>query len=86
MALAYAYAEGDGPEPDELIAGRLVDRFGAAAVYGRPLGYGELKRMLTAENIVNAYRARDASANWAQWATENPELNRLLNEAMSDGD
>jgi len=46
---------------------------------------GEITRMIAAENIVNAYRSRDAyrvdgEPNWAQWAERNPSLARILNE------
>ena len=83
MARAYLYADGDGPEPRELDAMRAIRAFGAEAVWGRPLGVGEIRRMVVAENIVQAYRARAAhSDGWAAWASANPDANRLLNLAM----
>ena len=83
MARAYAYADGDGPEPRELDALRAIRAFGAEAVWGRPIGVGEIKRMVLADNIVQAYRGRLAHADgWAAWASENPEANSLLNLAM----
>ena len=53
-------------------------KFGAVTVYGRPLGYGEINRMQVAENIINAYRSRAASGNWATWIKSNPELHDML--------
>jgi hypothetical protein len=57
---------------------RYVDRFGAQAVFGRTPGAGELKSMIIAENIVNAYNSRANAGNWAEWAGENPDLNAWL--------
>lgn len=45
--------------------------------------------MSAAERIVRAYRARMASDNWVQWAKDNEDDARLLNQAMKaaiDGD
>ena len=81
MAAAYAYADG-GQMPAEIRLLREVDRFGAQAVFGRTLGAKEIRRMMIAENIVNAYRARAASENWAAWETDNPQVAALLNAAM----
>lgn len=68
--------------PRELYMLEYIDRFGATNVLGRPLGYGEIQRMVIAENIVRAYNARKASDNWAVWAQKNREANRLLEQAM----
>ena len=81
MAAAYAYADG-GQMPAELRLLHEIDRFGAQAVFGRPLGAGEMRRMMIAETIVNLYRARAAAENWAAWETANPELAALLNAAL----
>jgi hypothetical protein len=54
-----------------------IDRFGLG-VLGRAPGAGELKRMVTAENIVKAYRERERAENWAAWAKDNPELAKAL--------
>lgn len=37
--------------------------------------------MIVAENIVNAYKMRQPSTNWATWAMEHRELAALLAEA-----
>jgi hypothetical protein len=50
------------------MAGRLINRFGAQAVYGRALGYGEMRRILLAENVervAQRFLAKD-SAKWFQ--------------------
>jgi hypothetical protein len=86
MARAYAYAEGDGPEPWELTQLRAIDRFGAQAVMGRCLSVGEIRRMTVAQSIVGAYQARAKAENWADWARRNPDLSSLLNAAMPKDD
>jgi len=80
-AAAYAYADG-GPISREMLLLSYIDRFGVPAVMGRDyLGAGELRRMVTAENIVEAYHARLATNDWAEWAKANKSMSRLLNEA-----
>jgi hypothetical protein len=67
------------PEIDLL---QRIDRFGVAAILGRPtLYYKELNRLIYAENLVAAYRLRAKAANWGTWADENPTLDRMLIEA-----
>jgi len=83
---AYAYAQGDGPLSDELLAGQLITRFGAQAVYGRSLGYGELRRIWYAEAVVSAYHERARASDWVAWAQQNPQLNSLLLSAMNPYD
>jgi hypothetical protein len=82
MARAYAYAEGDGPEPRELAQLKAINRFGAEAVMGRPLGVGEIRRMTTAEAIVGGYQQRARAESWASWASAHPESSALLILAM----
>jgi hypothetical protein len=83
MARAYLYAEGDGPEPKELDALRAIGVFGAEAVWGRPIGVGEMRRMMAADAIVRAHMGRAKhKEGWAAWAAANPEQNALLNAAM----
>ena len=87
MAAAYLYAEGDGPCPREIEVGMHVETFGAAAVLGRVMGAGELRRIAAAKNVVRAYQSRkyyrDAGGNenWAQWTNQHPDLARILNAA-----
>lgn len=89
MARAYRHAaEQDGPALPELEALRMIDRFGAQAVFGRILSVREMRMMSLAERIVRAYHDRDAyrdadkNKNWAEWAAKNPTEFRLLNVAM----
>ena len=88
MAAAYAFADGGPtpeepvPAPEELVLLGYLDRFGVQAVMGRALGAGEIRRMTVAENIVKWYRERQASSNWASWATDNPDSSQVLLEAQ----
>ena len=82
MAAAYAYADGGHPAPPELRLLREIDRFGAQAVFGRPLAAREMRQMMVAEGIVHAYRARATAENWAAWEMASPELAALLNAAL----
>ena len=81
MAAAYAYADG-GPISNELLLLQYSDRFGAQAVIGSPVGAGELKRMIAAENVISAYQERARNKNWATWAKENPNKAALLEIAL----
>ena len=83
MALAWAYASGDGPEPYELEMLRAVDRFGGQAVFGRVLGRGEMLRMSVAEAIVRGRQSMMASSSWAEWTKDNPGLAQLLDDART---
>jgi len=77
MSSAYAYAEG-GDVTDELVLGWAVSKYGAQAVYGRILSFHEIRMMDLAENVFKAYREREASENWAEWADKNRAKARLL--------
>ena len=87
MAAAYLYAEGSGPCPKEIEIGMHVETFGAAAVLGRVMGAGELRRITAARNVVRAYqsrkyyRDRDVNENWVEWTREHPDLSRILDAA-----
>jgi len=37
-----------------------------------------MRRMSVVENTINAYRNRSRSDNWAKWASDNPEQQRLI--------
>jgi hypothetical protein len=56
---------------------RYIDRFGLG-VLGRQAGAGELRRMATAERVVNAYQARARAGDWVKWSKDYPESARLL--------
>jgi hypothetical protein len=80
-AAAYSYAAGGSP-PYEVILSGYLDRFGGALnVLGRPLGVGEIRRMVTCENIINAYREQNSSSNMVEWTASNPEKADMLNKA-----
>lgn len=52
------------------------------AIMARPvLYYGEIRRMMHAENIVRAYSSRAQAENWVAWARANPGLAEILHEA-----
>jgi len=36
------------------------------------------------ENVINAYRARAASGNWAEWAEKNEDASILLNSIAKE--
>jgi len=86
---AYQYAAGiknaDGipsPQPKELLLLSYVDRFGVEAVTGNKiLSFGTARRMIIAENIVEAYRDRKRAENWGEWAEKNPSASALLKQA-----
>lgn len=81
MAAAYAYADGGRLSP-EIEALKMIDRFGAQAVYGRPLGIGEMRRLLTAERIVKIYVDRaEFETGYANWGIANPDAARILERA-----
>jgi len=62
-----------------MIAAALLDRFGAQALYGRTLGFGEARRILLVAQIIESYRERNSAQNWAGWTAAFPEKSRLLN-------
>ncbi len=79
MVEAYDHVSENAPKPYELVLLGYIDRFGAEAVMGRPvLSAGELRRMIMAENICNAFTSRKASENWAQWVRDNPVYSGIL--------
>ena len=82
MAHAYAYMDGDGPPPIELGILPVISRFGVEAVYGRPLYTHEIKNLIAAEVIRDAYNGREQSGDMADWARKNSHKAALLNEAM----
>ena len=58
-----------------------MTKFGAQAIFGRPLTVEEIHAMLRAETVVQAYTAREKAENWVAWAKDNPELSLILNAA-----
>lgn len=82
MAAAWRYAEDGEPMPEDLVTLSYIDRFGAQAVLGRPLGVGEMRRMIAAENVVKAHAEMKRAGDWTAWAERYPEKWRLLTAAM----
>lgn len=88
MAQVYQYCAKRGRLPVELETAWRVDEYGAAAVYGRVLGVGEMRRMSVARRVYNAYQSRDAYRNkdgnkdFAEWAGKYPDAAELLNDAV----
>lgn len=80
-AEAYCFARDGSDPPKEYIDLGYIDRFGVRAVMGRDeLAYREIQAMLTAENIISAYYSRSQTDNWAKWAQDNPQADKLLKE------
>lgn len=69
--------------PKELKTLLDIDRFGIQAIYGRTLSKNEVLRMRTAENVVKAYVDRNNSKDWASWARDHKDANRLLELGMT---
>jgi hypothetical protein len=78
MAAAYFHATG-GPHPTELRDLILIERFGVEAIKNRSyLGAKELKNMLLAERVYDAYMERDKAQSVVEWDTSNPQKADLL--------
>lgn len=86
MTDALAHAR-DGLYSPEIETLKLIDRFGIEAVTGRrQFYYGELRRLVVAENIVSAYQSRAGSENWAEWSAKYPAQAALLAKVEMIGD
>lgn len=81
IASAYEYVTDTGGMPHEIELARYVDRFGVEAVFGRVMGAGEIRRIMTAEAVIGAYKSRQKSENWAGWVVEHPGEAELLAHA-----
>ncbi len=76
MAAVFAWCKDGGQAPTEIEAARLIDRFGAQAVYGRSLGVREMRRIMLAERVERIARhGLDASR---------PDDNALLGRLADD--
>ena len=68
--------------PAEIKLLSAIDRFGVKAVLGRDvLSAGEISRARYAETIIGAYRARERSESWVEFANKNKQASRILNDA-----
>jgi glycosyltransferase involved in cell wall biosynthesis len=68
-----------GALPD-LLTGPLAQGLFGLGALDAPAG--KLRRMVMAENVTKAYKARAEAEDWVAWARDNPEINALLNQAM----
>lgn len=80
-ARVYDYCENGGRKPAELRTAEYVNKFGTQAIFGRSLYLHEIKEMIIAENVQDAYIGRKLSGDWAKWAEENPGLAEILSRA-----
>ena len=81
---AYLHAAG-GPLSPEIRLSQAIDRYGVAAVLGRPVLYmKEHYALKIAESIVNGYRSRERAENIAAWQNEHPDMGNLLAELDRD--
>jgi len=81
MQAALAYARGEGTQPYEYRLRKLIETYGVAAIMNRNyLGVGEIRRMEAATNVIDGYKSRQASGNWAEWTAKHPELSKILTE------
>lgn len=60
----------------------MIDRFGAQAVFGRTLGYGEMQRMMAVESVYRGTKAKNAAPNQVEWAKRNEQLDQLITKGM----
>ena len=80
MTDAYKNAE-SGHYSKELDTLAKIDRFGVKAILGRDVLYfGEMQKMIAAENVYVAYHSRRVSKQWAEWADKNQKLYKILTE------
>jgi len=82
MARALRWAQGSGPMPIEILAGRLIDRFGVESVFGRPLIQPERAGILAAEAVVRFYHSYKKYG--VDWTLSHPDEARLLFRLMKD--
>ena len=77
---AYKHASGDGISR-EVVLGELIDRFGVEAVMCRSyLGYNEILKIKSAENMARICQKKALSNNWVEWAQSNPDEANWLAE------
>ena len=82
MARAYAFLVDDAPLPFEMEFAHAVKEFGVKAVTGKDiLSVREIRDCVMcdyAQKIIQLYRAREASENWAEWEAKNPQQAKAL--------
>ena len=75
------YAASDGPVPNYTALQSNIDRWGASAVLGGPLGIDDIANISAAEAVVSCYEERQAAENMAEWNKANPEKRYLISQA-----
>ena len=55
-----------------------VEKYGAQAVFGRPLFLHEMQEINIAEKIYNGYMSRKGHDNLAKWTTEHQDIAEIL--------
>jgi len=86
IAAAYEYASG-GDVSNEIVMGRMIDRFGVHAVMGRPyLGALEIKSIYSAEKVLQTHEEKERCTDWADWAKDNPDDAAFLARAIKAAD
>jgi len=68
--------------PPDLEAAWLVERYGAQAVYGRPLTVREVRQMSAAENVHDSIKGLRAAKSWAKYSQSEPRKYRIASEAL----
>lgn len=75
----YRFANGEAQNlPTILETVWQIERFGAEALGIAPLNIRLSRRLSLAQNIYDAYKARQRYKSWADWASENGKLSTLL--------
>lgn len=67
--------------PLEIELGKLIDRFGTQSILGRSIGAKEVRRIMTAEYVVNSYISMTKSNNYAAWVNDHPQEAEMLSHA-----
>lgn len=81
-AAAYSHADGGPVLSPELEMWQQIQTYGAQAVYGRPMGAGEIRHINKAREVYGLYIDRQNAENWSAWAKQNRYGNRVLTDAM----
>ena len=85
MARVYAYLIDDAPYPEGISLASAILNFGAKAVTGSDVLSGRVIRDCVmakyAETVIQLYRAREASGNWAKWEEDHLNESKILAQA-----
>lgn len=61
----------------------MIKAIGHGALYSRPLKASEVIKMDYVSLILNTYRSRKSAKDIVEWAKNNKQTNRILEEAKS---